>query len=65
VAPAPSPQGHLSVTSVTEQVRSALKLALYAAFLVTIPAGLCQMWAFVAPALLITNLLSLGKEDLA
>ena len=42
--------GHLYVTGVTEQIISDLKLALYAAFVVTIPVLLYQIWAFVAPA---------------
>jgi sec-independent protein translocase protein TatC len=50
LAPAPSLQGQLNVTSVTEQVLTDLKLALYAAFLVIIPVGLYQAWAFVAPS---------------
>jgi len=50
LAPAPSLEGHLNVTAVTEQVLTDLKLALYVAFLVTIPVGLNQAWAFVAPA---------------
>lgn len=40
----------LSVTSVAEQVISDLKLALYVAFVITIPVLLYQIWAFVAPA---------------
>jgi len=50
LAPAPSLRGHLNVTSVTEQVLTDLKLVLYAAFLLTIPVGLYQTWAFVAPS---------------
>jgi sec-independent protein translocase protein TatC len=50
LAPAPSLEGRLNITSVTEQVLTDLKLALYAAFLVTIPVGLYQAWAFVAPS---------------
>src|SRR5687767_6230161 len=50
LAPAPSLEGRLNVTAVTEQVLTDLKLALYAAFLVTIPVGLYQAWAFVAPS---------------
>jgi sec-independent protein translocase protein TatC len=50
LAPAPSLEGRLNVTTVTEQVLTDLKLALYAAFLVTIPVGLYQTWAFVAPS---------------
>ncbi len=42
--------GKLYVTGVTEQIISDLKLALYAAFVVTIPVLLYQIWAFVAPA---------------
>jgi sec-independent protein translocase protein TatC len=51
LAPAPSLEGQLNVTNVTDQVISDLKLALYAAFLVTIPVGLYQAWAFVAPSI--------------
>lgn len=40
----------LSVTSVAEQVISDLKLALYVAFVMTVPVLLYQIWAFVAPA---------------
>lgn len=40
----------LSVTSVTEQLTNDLKMALYAAFVLTIPVLLYQMWAFIAPA---------------
>src|SRR3712207_7002798 len=40
-------QGQLNITSVTEQVLTDLKLALYAAFLVTIPVGLYQAWTLV------------------
>src|ERR687898_612121 len=36
LAPAPSLEGHLNVTTVTEQVITDLKLALYAAFLLTV-----------------------------
>ncbi len=42
--------GQLKVTSVAEPFLNDLKLALYAAFLVTIPVLLYQLWAFVAPA---------------
>src|SRR5215213_9335119 len=50
LAPAPSLEGHLNVTTVTEQVIADLKLALYAAFLLTVPVLLYQAWAFVAPS---------------
>jgi sec-independent protein translocase protein TatC len=50
LAPAPSLEGHLNVTTVTEQVITDLKLALYAAFLLTVPVLLYQAWAFVAPS---------------
>jgi len=42
--------GKLNVTSVTEQLFTDMKLALYAGFLLTIPVLLYQAWAFVAPA---------------
>lgn len=42
--------GKLNVTSVTEQLLTDMKLALYTGFLVTIPILLYQLWAFVAPA---------------
>jgi sec-independent protein translocase protein TatC len=42
--------GKLNVTSVTEQLFSDMKLALYVGFLLTIPVLLYQVWAFVAPA---------------
>jgi sec-independent protein translocase protein TatC len=42
--------GKLYVTSVAEQFISDMKLALYVAFVVTIPVLLYQTWAFVAPA---------------
>ena len=42
--------GRLNFTSVTEALFSDVKLALYVAFLVTIPILLYQAWAFVAPA---------------
>ncbi len=42
--------GRLNVTSVTEQLFTDMKLALYVAFLLTIPILLYQGWAFVAPA---------------
>ena len=50
LAPAPELQGKLYVTSVAEQFISDMKLALWAAFVVTIPVMLYQAWAFVAPA---------------
>ena len=50
LAPAPSLHGKLYVTGITEQIVSDLKLALYAAFVVTVPVFLYQIWAFVAPA---------------
>src|SRR5215204_4338246 len=43
-------QGKLYVTSVAEQFVSDMKLALYVAFVLTIPVLLYQVWAFVAPA---------------
>ncbi len=43
-------QGKLSVTSVTEQLLTDMKMALYVGFLVTIPILLYQLWAFIAPA---------------
>src|SRR5919205_185600 len=42
--------GKLNVTSVTEQLFTDMKLALYVGFLLTIPVLLYQIWAFVAPA---------------
>ena len=42
--------GKLNVTSVTEQLFTDMKLALYIGFLLTIPVLLYQIWAFVAPA---------------
>jgi sec-independent protein translocase protein TatC len=42
--------GRLNFTSVTEALFSDVKLALYVAFLLTIPLLLYQAWAFVAPA---------------
>jgi sec-independent protein translocase protein TatC len=42
--------GRLNFTSVTEALFSDVKLALYVAFLLTIPILLYQGWAFVAPA---------------
>src|ERR671921_188854 len=45
-----APSGKLSVTSVTEQLFTDMKLALYVGFLLTIPVLLYQAWAFVAPA---------------
>jgi sec-independent protein translocase protein TatC len=42
--------GRLSVTGVTEQLFTDMKLALYVGFLLTIPVLLYQIWAFVAPA---------------
>ena len=50
LAPAPSLDGKLNVTAVTEQLITDLKLTLYVAFLLTIPVLLYQAWAFVAPA---------------
>ena len=43
-------KGQLYVTSVAEQFVSDMKLALYVAFVITIPVLLYQVWAFVAPA---------------
>ncbi len=43
-------EGRLNFTSVTEALFSDVKLALYVAFLLTIPILLYQAWAFVAPA---------------
>jgi sec-independent protein translocase protein TatC len=48
--PAPPLKGQLNVTSVTEALFTDVKLALYVAFLLTIPVLLYQAWAFVAPA---------------
>ena len=42
--------GKLYVTSVAEQFVSDMKLALYVAFVLTVPVILYQIWAFVAPA---------------
>src|SRR5919202_4443952 len=42
--------GKLNVTSVTEQLFTDMKLALYVGFVFTIPVLLYQIWAFVAPA---------------
>jgi sec-independent protein translocase protein TatC len=42
--------GKLYVTSVAEQFVSDMKLALYVAFVLTVPVLLYQTWAFVAPA---------------
>ena len=42
--------GRLNFTSVTEAVFADIKLALYTAFVFTIPVFLYQAWAFVAPA---------------
>ena len=42
--------GKLYVTSVAEQFVSDMKLALYVAFVLTVPVILYQVWAFVAPA---------------
>ncbi len=42
--------GKLYVTSVAEQFVSDMKLALYVAFVLTVPVLLYQLWAFVAPA---------------
>lgn len=42
--------GHLNVTSVTEQLFTDMKLALYVGFVLTIPVFLYQLWAFIAPA---------------
>jgi sec-independent protein translocase protein TatC len=42
--------GKLYVTSVAEQFVSDMKLALYVAFVLTVPVILYQTWAFVAPA---------------
>lgn len=50
IEPAGNELDKLSVTSVAEQVISDLKLALYVAFVITIPVLLYQIWAFVAPA---------------
>ncbi len=50
LAPAPSLDGTLNFTSVTAPLITDLKLALFAAFLFTIPVLLYQIWAFVAPA---------------
>src|ERR671915_2632595 len=50
LAPAPSLGGKLNFTSPTEALITDVKLALYTAFLFTIPVLLYQLWAFVAPA---------------
>jgi sec-independent protein translocase protein TatC len=50
LAPAPSLGGKLNFTSPTEALITDVKLALYTAFLFTIPVLLYQAWAFVAPA---------------
>ncbi len=50
LAPAPSLEGTLNFTSVTAPLITDLKLALFAAFLFTIPVLLYQAWAFIAPA---------------
>jgi sec-independent protein translocase protein TatC len=50
LAPAPSLGGKLNFTSPTEALISDVKLALYTAFLFTIPVLLYQVWAFIAPA---------------
>src|SRR5918994_3778731 len=50
LAPAPSLKGELNVTAPTEALITDVKLALYTAFLFTIPVLLYQAWAFVAPA---------------
>ena len=50
IEPASSVLQKLSVTRVAEQLISDLKLALYVAFVATIPVLLYQIWAFVAPA---------------
>ena len=42
--------GKLYVTSVAEQFVSDMKLAMYVAFVLTVPVILYQIWAFVAPA---------------
>lgn len=42
--------GKLNVTSVTEQLFTDMKLALYVGFVLTIPILLYQLWAFIAPA---------------
>ncbi len=46
----PSGLDNLNFTSPTEALIADVKLALYTAFLVTIPIILYQLWAFVAPA---------------
>src|ERR671916_2999409 len=50
LAPAPSLGGKLNFTAPTEALITDVKLALYTAFLFTIPVLLYQMWAFIAPA---------------
>jgi sec-independent protein translocase protein TatC len=50
LAPAPSLEGKLNFTAPTEALITDVKLALYTAFLFTIPVLLYQAWAFVAPA---------------
>ncbi len=48
--PAPQLDGKLSFTGLTAPFFTDLKLTLYAAFLLTIPVLIYQIWAFVAPA---------------
>lgn len=48
--PAPSLGGKLNFTSPAEALIADVKLALYTAFLFTVPVILYQAWAFVAPA---------------
>lgn len=47
---APSGLTNLKFTSVTAPLITDIKLALYAAFLLTLPVLIYQVWAFVAPA---------------
>ena len=50
LAPAPQLKGKLFITGVTEALITDIKLALFTAFLLTVPVFLYQGWAFVAPA---------------
>ena len=47
---APSGLSNLYFTSVASPIITDIKLAMYAAFLLTLPYLICQVWAFVAPA---------------
>ena len=50
LAPAPQLKGKLFITGVTEALITDIKLALFSAFLLTVPIFLYQGWAFIAPA---------------